>query len=191
MQDDFLTRWLITINGFAQVYVAAIFVGGLLCVFLIGIRVREASKLGAMRTRPVPPISNTIAIMFCAAGAMYLGSLVNSLDETLFYGIQGSQLGDPLSWRLDDTVPAFSKREDMIREILIKIIQFFGLVGFGNGLSMLFKFNADGGNQQEGHLKKMFYYFLAGIALLRPDKTTTVISELIPGFAGVAGFFNN
>lgn len=191
MQDDFLTRWLITINGAAELYVTALFAFGLLCVAIVGMRFKDASQMGSMKTKPTPPISNTIAVMFVAAGAMYLGSLVASLDETIFYGIQGSRMGDPLSWRLDDTVPSFGGREDMIRELLIKIIQFFGLVGVGNGLSHLFKFNSDKGGQDEGHLKKMLYYFVAGVALLRPDKTTTLFAELIPGFSGIANFFSN
>jgi hypothetical protein len=189
--SSFVIKWIMVVNGFAELITILTFAGGLGAIYMSFYMLTKLSQQGSMQSMVTYTPKSAMIMFFVGGFAMYLGSYVEMLDASLFAGVNAVSGGDPLSWRADDTVSVSGGPEQLLMALIKKVIQVFGLIGVVNALREMGKLSkpqSSGG--ENGGVGKVFAFAFGGIALMKIDKTVVLLAELIPYFDGLVKAFN-
>lgn len=185
-----IIKWIMLINASAETTVVIIFTGGIFALYLCFQRMSKLSKQGQMHSMVDYTPKSAFVLFIVGAFCLHLAGFIDSLDATLFAGVGGADSPDPLTWRADDSVSSSGGPEVLMMIFLKKVLQFFGLLGVGKGLKVMYSLSSVNRNQNDAGIGAMIAYLSGGIALIKIDKTVAVAADLFPILGGLVDAFN-
>ncbi|MDI5833302.1 hypothetical protein OCF84_20750 (plasmid) [Shewanella xiamenensis] len=185
-----IIKWIMLINASAEFLVVFIFTGGMLALYIAFHRLSKLTKQGQMQSMVEYSPKSVFILFIVCAFCMHLAGFISSLDSTIFAGVGGIDSPDPLSWRADDSVNSSGGPEVLMMIFLKKVIQFFGLLGVGKGLKVMYNLSNVNRNNNDAGIGAMTAYLTGGIALIKIDKTVAVAADLLPVLDGLVQAFN-